>query len=90
MHIVSSFIISFLSWYFLGGKVGLNVFIFFRLYLPMIYLPGWSFQSLSMLVDVKDFQVAFPLANFYQQFSDLNAKFLKNMDQECFPLSLKN
>ena len=56
----------------------------------MIYLPGWSFQSLSMLVGVKDFQVAFPLANFYQQFSDLNAKFLKNMDQECFPLSLKN
>ena len=36
MHIVSSFVVSFLSWYFLGGKVGLNVLVFFLLYLPTI------------------------------------------------------
>ena len=61
------------------GKVGLNVLWF--LYLPVISKVVRSNHFLcKTVVKRRDFRVAFPLADFNQQFSDLNAKFLKNMD----------
>ena len=79
---MSSFIISFLSWYcfwYFFGKVGLNALWF--LYLPVICKVVRSNHFLcKTVVKRRDFRVAFPLADFNQQFSDLNAKFLKNMD----------
>ena len=55
-------------------------------------LPGGSFKSLSMWWLQRDFRVAFPLADFYQQFSDLTESFsrawIKNASKS-FPMFLK-
>ena len=52
MRIVSSFVISFLSWYFLFGKVGLHGWYFSSV---LTYdLQGGSFKSLSNTVVLRD------------------------------------
>ena len=80
MHIVSSFIVSFLSWYFLGGKVGLNVFVLFLLYLPTIRQLNCSNHILCNSLRETSVLLFRSLTQFYQQFSDLNVRFLKNID----------
>ena len=69
---------SFLVFFWQGWVDRVGIFL---LYLRVICKVVRSNHFLcETVVDRRDFRVAFPLADFNQQFSDLNAKFLKNMD----------